>query len=257
MYLLVDPKWFEATPGEIDGVKLGGYAGADPEVTARWYRERLKNLRLVEVRGSVRLSDTADSSGELEDSELPAAEDSVPEDRKLFGLPQTIRLDDGGVAMRRLLDFSHTAVVALGGKWNSKTEDEFEASLNGFGDIRLTTNRDRALRQEDLALLGLEQPFIRTLLEKIQSLPASDRALIAANGQPHKGCLTFWAVTIHGKSGHLKQSIVRLALGFDGARRSSELRIRPEVAAKLGHYVYACIDPRNSEIFCVGKRIRG
>jgi hypothetical protein len=25
-------------------------------------------------------------------------------------------------------------------------------------------------------------------------------------------------VTIHGKSGHLKQSIVRLALGFDGAR---------------------------------------
>ena len=25
MYLLIDPKWFEATPGEIDGVRLGGY----------------------------------------------------------------------------------------------------------------------------------------------------------------------------------------------------------------------------------------
>jgi hypothetical protein len=30
-------------------------------------------------------------------------------------------------------------------------------------------------------------------------------------------------------------------------------RIRPEVAAKLGYYVYAYIDPRNSEIFYVGK----
>lgn len=31
------------------------------------------------------------------------------------------------------------------------------------------------------------------------------------------------------------------------------LRIRPEVAAKLGYYVYAYIDPRNSAIFYVGK----
>jgi hypothetical protein len=35
------------------------------------------------------------------------------------------------------------------------------------------------------------------------------------------------------------------------------LRIRPEVAAKLGFYVYAYVDPRTSEIFYVGKGCRG
>lgn len=33
-------------------------------------------------------------------------------------------------------------------------------------------------------------------------------------------------------------------------------RIRPEVAARLGYYVYAYVDPRNSEIFYVGKGCR-
>jgi hypothetical protein len=140
------------------------------------------------------------------------------QDLEKFNLLDYRRVDDGGVAMRRLLDFSRSAVAALGGKWTAKADDEFEASLNGSGDLRLTTNRDRALRQEGLVLLGLEQPFIRGLLEKMQSLPPADRALIAVNGQQHGGCLTFWAVTVHGKSGHLKQSIVKLALCNDGTR---------------------------------------
>src|SRR2546429_8996709 len=31
------------------------------------------------------------------------------------------------------------------------------------------------------------------------------------------------------------------------------LKVRPEVAAKLAYYVYAYVDPRNSEIFYIGK----
>jgi hypothetical protein len=140
------------------------------------------------------------------------------QDLEKFNLLDYRRVDDGGVAMRRLLDFSRSAVVALGGKWTAKADDEFEASLNGSGSLRLTTNRDRALRQDGLELLGLEQPFIRGLLEKMQSLPPSDRALIAANCQLHAGCLTFWTVTIHGKNGRLKQFIVKLAVCTDGTR---------------------------------------
>ena len=37
----------------------------------------------------------------------------------------------------------------------------------------------------------------------------------------------------------------------------AELHIRPEVAAKLGYYVYVYIDPRDSQIFYVGKGCRG
>jgi adenine-specific DNA methylase len=101
MYLLLDPKWFAGTPSEVAGVKLGGYAGADPEATAHWYRERLKGLRLIEVRGRVRLSESADLSDELHNAELPVAKDSDSEDRKLFSLPPTIRLNDGTVIETR------------------------------------------------------------------------------------------------------------------------------------------------------------
>jgi hypothetical protein len=38
---------------------------------------------------------------------------------------------------------------------------------------------------------------------------------------------------------------------------STELRIRPEVAAKLRYYVYAYVDPRDSRIFYIGKGCRG
>jgi hypothetical protein len=120
--------------------------------------------------------------------------------------------------MGRLLDFSRSAVTALGGQWTVKTEDVFEAYLNGSDPVRLTSIRDRALREDGLALLGLEQPFIRALLDKTQSLPASERALLAADGPTRNAAMTIWAVTIHGKSGQVKQSIVRLALTPDGAR---------------------------------------
>ena len=51
MYLLIHPRWLEGTPGSIDGRELGGYAGAPPDDTARWFRKRLENLTLIEVRG--------------------------------------------------------------------------------------------------------------------------------------------------------------------------------------------------------------
>jgi SAM-dependent methyltransferase len=52
--LLMHPQWLAgcgSTDGE--GFPFGGSATDDAESTARWYRERAKNLRLLEVRGSL------------------------------------------------------------------------------------------------------------------------------------------------------------------------------------------------------------
>jgi len=48
MYLLIHPKWLEGSAGLDDGVELGGYSGADPEMTARWFEGRLEGMRFVE-----------------------------------------------------------------------------------------------------------------------------------------------------------------------------------------------------------------
>ena len=56
-YLLIHPDWLKGSPGEVDGLELGGYSDAPVEATARWYDERLKNLKLVEVRGRIKLTE--------------------------------------------------------------------------------------------------------------------------------------------------------------------------------------------------------
>jgi hypothetical protein len=49
MYLLIHPKWLEGASGFNGDVELGGYAGADPELTAQWFESRLEVARLIEV----------------------------------------------------------------------------------------------------------------------------------------------------------------------------------------------------------------
>ena len=58
--------------GSAEGVELGGWAGAEPESTAAWYRRRLERLSLIEVRGRVKLAETqADQQAEHLRSLLP------------------------------------------------------------------------------------------------------------------------------------------------------------------------------------------
>lgn len=52
MYLLIHPDWLQGTAGCDDGQEMGGWAGAPVDASAAWYQTRLRNLRLIEVRGA-------------------------------------------------------------------------------------------------------------------------------------------------------------------------------------------------------------
>jgi len=100
MYLLIHPKWLEGATGFENGEELGGYAGANPEKTARWFECRLEGMRLVEVRGRIRIADEEvieeDKEETAESEEAGKEEDAgVEEDRKKYGLPKEIVLADG------------------------------------------------------------------------------------------------------------------------------------------------------------------
>jgi len=52
MYLLISPEWLKGAAGiDADGNELGGWAGAQPEDTEKWYKARLEGLDVTEVRG--------------------------------------------------------------------------------------------------------------------------------------------------------------------------------------------------------------
>lgn len=104
-YLLIDPDWLKGASGLGNGEELGGYGDAAVEATSCWYEERLKNLRLIEVRGRIRLADDTSHLGATEERPLPQideetmseerADEADTADRKEHGLPRFIRLADG------------------------------------------------------------------------------------------------------------------------------------------------------------------
>jgi putative DNA methylase len=62
--LLTHPDWLKGCgPNDANGQPLGGSATDDVESTVRWYRERTKTLRLVEVRGKLPDMVTCTESG--------------------------------------------------------------------------------------------------------------------------------------------------------------------------------------------------
>ncbi len=106
-YLMIDPDWIQGAPGKVDGKTLGGYSDAEIEDTIAWYTERLKGLRLIEVRGRIKLADDTSVANSAESAEpVEQVPDEVEDegetqtaadepDRKEFGLPRFITRTDG------------------------------------------------------------------------------------------------------------------------------------------------------------------
>ncbi len=141
-YLLIDPDWMKGAAGVIHGEELGGYADATVEATSRWYEQRLENLRLIEVRGRIKLSEDTSQLGvaeaepvaEVEDEEAAEETEASGEadeaDRKQYGLPRFLTLADG-----RRIDTRKTTIPAKShftcGKCGLK--QDVRESVEGFG----------------------------------------------------------------------------------------------------------------------------
>ncbi|KYH32454.1 SAM-dependent methyltransferase [Neomoorella mulderi] len=99
MFLLIHPDWFQGSGAWDHGTEMGGYAGADPESSIAWFEKRLEGLRLIEVRGRIKLAEEeilAQEEGEEENPEDTGDEtEEETADRKKYGLPREITLADG------------------------------------------------------------------------------------------------------------------------------------------------------------------
>jgi hypothetical protein len=82
-----------------------------------------------------------------------------------------------------------------------------------------TTDRDAALQEDALQLVGLEHPLVSQFMHKYSSAGADSRALAGkANRIAGEGVLTFWKISTHGKNGQASNHIVRIGLNLDGDR---------------------------------------
>jgi hypothetical protein len=146
------------------------------------------------------------------------------QDLDRFNLGDYRQFDDEGRSMQRLLVFAQRAARLDGGEFRPCGKDVFVLNRPNSEAIRFTTDRDKALQEEELNLLGLEHPEVRKWIDSYTSVKPEDRALIGnieGNGA-EDGLITIWLVVLHGKGGQVQQKIVRLGIS-SGGERSTQL----------------------------------
>ncbi|MBP7052833.1 MAG: DUF1156 domain-containing protein [Phycisphaerae bacterium] len=95
--LLIDPEWLKGSPGEQTGKEVGGFIDAPIDSTEVWCRERLKDLRLIEIRGVAGgiVPDAGDENPATTDENVMDEDGSDDADSRKSWLPETIVLRDG------------------------------------------------------------------------------------------------------------------------------------------------------------------
>ena len=121
--------------------------------------------------------------------------------------------------------------------------------MNGQPPLRITTNRDAAKDDENLALLGLEHPLVKRFLDDDRQLEAPARAWIAStpDGADQKGVLTVWHILLQDADQRFMQRIVPVGLDHQGNRCP---RIE-QLADSLRN-----LNPASSSVFTSGDRTK-
>lgn len=141
------------------------------------------------------------------------------QDLDSFNVGDYRKFDDEGRGMGRLIAFTSRASRVDGQEF--KREDETGWTLH-HGDaepVKFTSDRDRALQDENVELLGLEHPVVRRLMTKSVELPETFRAIFGTlDGVPGGGLTTIWKIHTHAKDGRSANYIVRIGMTNEGER---------------------------------------
>lgn len=141
------------------------------------------------------------------------------QDLDKFNLGDYHKFDDHGLGMKRLVEFVSRSAKISDWIFKKKDETDWELVREGMPTISFTTDRDRALLNENLQLLGIEHPIINQILTQHSSLEANSRALVGKIAESSgSGILSIWRINTQRKDGQSRYHIVRIGMMEDGDR---------------------------------------
>lgn len=131
--------------------------------------------------------------------------------------------DDKGAGMLRLIQFATTALHHKNGKLIEVEKGKtYIADIGNRQSVRFTTQRDIAIEDENLSLLGLEHPLIQQLIEAFINLPPENRAVRGKIPSLNiTGVLTVWHIEVLGAKGQIQRLIIPLGVNSEGERTRS------------------------------------
>lgn len=130
----------------------------------------------------------------------------------------------------RLSHFLERAVDFEQGEFTRIPEnDQMKVTLNGFEDLTLTLDRDRAQLDKKLDLLGIDHPLMSRLLDRWRQLPPEKIGVSVASKEDEEGVLTLWLIHYHAANSEQKTHLVPLAVSRKGARNPNFEKRKEEV----------------------------
>jgi SNF2 family DNA or RNA helicase len=141
------------------------------------------------------------------------------QDLDRFNLGDYHKFDDNGEGMQRLVNFVSRSARLFNWKFQESNEGQWTLACNGENPLYFTSDRDIALQNENLQLLGLEHPAINKMMRQCSSLDAGVRAVAGKlKDIPVSGLLTVWKISTQSKDGKSSHYIVHVGMTEDGAR---------------------------------------
>lgn len=147
-----------------------------------------------------------------------------------FNLGDYKKYDDQGRGMQRLATFVSKSAHLSDCAFQKLDETRWELSRNGEPAVCFTTDRDQAMRDESLQLLGLEHPVVSGMMHESSLSGADDRALVGkTTGLFSGGLLTVWKINTQRKDGLASYHLVRIGITKDGDRAQWLERLHEEL----------------------------
>ena len=150
------------------------------------------------------------------------ARDAVSElfqDLNQFSLDDYSPLSDLDKSMRQLIEF-----VDIASRFN---ECQFDNSGNSYYQlsdrqdrsvIKFSTNRDDALKNDKIQILGLDHPKIDKWLQLYRSLEMDQIGNVIRSTEYPTGILSIWEIETHNEKGHIVRSVVKIGIDENGNR---------------------------------------
>jgi len=162
------------------------------------------------------------------------------QDLEGFSLEDYKPFADVSEGVDRLVRFLRRAVEDQGRSVVGLANDIYELRDRAdHVDLRFTTDRDAAIADEKLDLLGLDHPVLHAAIQRWKDTNAGGLGGCVAANDLAPGVVTWWAVETHGKSGEKRFHLQPIAVDLDGRRRPTmekrgeELFMRPPAVPAL------------------------
>lgn len=149
----------------------------------------------------------------------------------LFQDLEPFRLDeyrpaDAQGGLERLISFVGAALPQVGGSLERLATTCYRVHLPGLTPIDVTTDRDEAMANEQLALVGLEHPAVADLLGLASGLPADQRALVV-QGADLPMVTSVWELRVTELNGGQVRRLLHVRVDDDGRAVCLPLESQP------------------------------